>query len=358
MVGSVVETRIEHAEESLAAIAAHARSLGLRLVTNHTAEFGRVKGLTLENWTLPVRRSRSTPRFTAHHRLKQIFNGVYANALVKVLDRIAVATGADQGRERYRAQFQGLKRTRPSSTIRQHADRLPRIGGSVARSASAKHPVTLDEPNRSARKRRAILDAATAVFLRAGYLGTNMDEIAALSEVSKQTVYKQFASKEALFIEIVTSMTGHAGDVVHGQIAELDQGGDLEGYLVTYGYRQLTVVLTPPLMQLRRLVIGEVSRFPYLARVLHDRGPKRAIGLLAAMFERLAARGLLAIDDPLLAASQFNWLIMAAPLNQAMLLGDEAIPKPAVLRRHAADGVRVFLAAYGKQQPLRGRSGR
>ena len=40
-------------------IAAHARSLGLRLVTNNTAEFGRVKGLTLENWTRPGRRSRS-----------------------------------------------------------------------------------------------------------------------------------------------------------------------------------------------------------------------------------------------------------------------------------------------------------
>jgi tRNA(fMet)-specific endonuclease VapC len=41
-------------------IAAHVRSLGLRLVTNNTAEFGRVRGLTLENWTLPGRRSRST----------------------------------------------------------------------------------------------------------------------------------------------------------------------------------------------------------------------------------------------------------------------------------------------------------
>ena len=40
-------------------IAAHARSLGLRLVTNNTAEFGRVKGLTVENWTLPRRRSPS-----------------------------------------------------------------------------------------------------------------------------------------------------------------------------------------------------------------------------------------------------------------------------------------------------------
>jgi tRNA(fMet)-specific endonuclease VapC len=40
-------------------IAAHARSLGLRLVTNNIAEFNRVKGLTLENWTTrPVRRVR------------------------------------------------------------------------------------------------------------------------------------------------------------------------------------------------------------------------------------------------------------------------------------------------------------
>ena len=33
-------------------IAAHARSLGLRLVTNNTREFGRVRDLAIENWTL------------------------------------------------------------------------------------------------------------------------------------------------------------------------------------------------------------------------------------------------------------------------------------------------------------------
>ena len=32
-------------------IAAHARSLGLTLVTNNTREFGRVADLTVENWT-------------------------------------------------------------------------------------------------------------------------------------------------------------------------------------------------------------------------------------------------------------------------------------------------------------------
>ena len=39
-------------------IAAHARALGLTLVTNNTAEFERVSNLRLENWTLPARRRR------------------------------------------------------------------------------------------------------------------------------------------------------------------------------------------------------------------------------------------------------------------------------------------------------------
>jgi tRNA(fMet)-specific endonuclease VapC len=35
-------------------IAAHARSLGLTLITNNTREFRRVRNLSIENWTLPA----------------------------------------------------------------------------------------------------------------------------------------------------------------------------------------------------------------------------------------------------------------------------------------------------------------
>ena len=204
------------------------------------------------------------------------------------------------------------------------------------------------EQGRSAQKRRAILNAATEVFLRGGYLGANMDEIAALSEVSKQTVYKHFSSKEALFVEIVSGMTNTAGDNVHNQLPQLPERADqLEKFLFEYAHKQLTIVLTPRLMQLRRLVIAEVGRFPELARVLYERGPQRAMQSLGATFQRLAERGLLRIDDPMVAASHFNWLVMSEALNRAMLMGDDAIPTPVELRRQAADGVRVFLAAYG-----------
>jgi TetR/AcrR family transcriptional regulator, mexJK operon transcriptional repressor len=205
---------------------------------------------------------------------------------------------------------------------------------------------TAEDSGRSVQKRRAILDAATGVFLKSGYLGTNMDEIATLSGVSKQTIYKHFSSKEGLFVEIVSSMTNTTGDMVHNEAPKLGAGG-VAAYLTEYAYRQLVAVLTPRIMQLRRLVIGEVARFPELAQVLYERGPLRAMTTLARIFEQLAAQGHLKLEDPMLAASHFNWLVMSDALNLAMLLGDAAIPKPAELKRQAEAGVRVFLAAYG-----------
>jgi TetR/AcrR family transcriptional regulator, mexJK operon transcriptional repressor len=212
--------------------------------------------------------------------------------------------------------------------------------------AAGGDPTGADDTHRSAQKRKAILDAATEVFLASGYLGTNMDEIAALSGVSKQTVYKHFSSKEALFVEIVLAMTGRAGDQVRSEPLEF-RDGDLAKFLEDYAIRQLTTVLTPRLMQLRRLVVGEVSRFPELARALYEAGPKRAMTALSVLFEQLGKRGLLRIDDPWTAAQHYNWLVMSEAINAAMLLGDAAMPSVAQMKGYARDGVRVFLAAYG-----------
>ncbi len=67
-------------------------------------------------------------------------------------------------------------------------------------------------------KRTVILDAATTAFLRKGYLGTSMDEIAELAAVSKQTVYKHFADKERLFSEIVTNTVNEASEPTYLEV--------------------------------------------------------------------------------------------------------------------------------------------
>jgi len=217
----------------------------------------------------------------------------------------------------------------------------------MARSPDPAASENFEPPGRFASKHRAILDAAERLFLDNGYLGTNMEELAAIARVSKPTIYTHFGGKESLFVELVSSMTTAAGDKVHSRADEAAQNGDVERYLSDYAERLLGVILTPRLLQLRRLVIGEVSRFPELARALYVNGPQRAIASLAAVFEQLHSRGLLQIDDPFTAATQFNWLVMGAPMNEAMLLGDMAVPSPAVLRRHAQASARVFVAAYG-----------
>ena len=127
---------------------------------------------------------------------------------------------------------------------------------------------------------------------------------------------------------------------------DLADSGDVEADLRELARRELALVLQPRVLQLRRLVIGEAARFPELGRTFYEQGPGRTIAALAAAFERLAARGVLQLDDPLLAAAHFNWLVLSIPLNRAMLLGTDEPASAAELDRYADAGVRVFLAAY------------
>jgi AcrR family transcriptional regulator len=196
-------------------------------------------------------------------------------------------------------------------------------------------------------KRRAIIEAATAAFLRGGYRGTSMDEIAAAAGVSKQTVYKQFSDKESLFSAIVRATVDEASTPVSEEVRRLEDTGDLAADLRDLARRQLEMVMQPRILQLRRLVISEASRFPELGRMFYEQGAERTVTVLAEAFGMLAGRGLLSLPDPKLAAAQFNWLIMSAPMNRAMMLGLDVTPDGAELDRWAEDGVRTFLAAYG-----------
>jgi TetR/AcrR family transcriptional regulator, mexJK operon transcriptional repressor len=178
-----------------------------------------------------------------------------------------------------------------------------------------------------------------------------MDEVAALAGVSKQTIYKAFSDKERLFSEIVVSAVAAAADPVHAEVLALEDTGDIEADLRAFARRLLASVMQPQILLLRRLVIGEAGRFPELGRTFYEQGPGRTITALATVFERLAARGALQLDDPPLAAAHFNWLVMSIPLNQVMFLGEDEPPAAAELNRYADAGVQTFLAAYGR--PIR-----
>lgn len=192
------------------------------------------------------------------------------------------------------------------------------------------------------------MEAATAAFLEAGYVGTSVDQIAARAGVSKPTVYRHFADKEQLFSEIVLRTIDQVGEPFFAWIEALEETEDVEPALRELARKLVAIVREPRLLELRRLVIGEAARFPELGRTYFERGPGQTIDTLASEFERLADRGLLRVADPRLAAELFNWMVLSIPLNRAMFS-----PTPdfdaTELDRYADEAVRVFLAAYGER---------
>lgn len=207
--------------------------------------------------------------------------------------------------------------------------------------------MTQGAQTRIRRSREKIVTAAEAIFLRKGFLGTNMDEVATAAGVSKQTVYSHFGSKEALFLDVIEAMTGGSNAAIRPVFETPPEDRPVDAFLLDFATRQLTTVLTPRLMQLRRLVIGEAGRFPELGQALYENGPGHSIRWLAHSLEAYAGRGELVVPDPIEAARAFNWLVMGEPTNAAMFLGDAGIPGRAYLERHAAESVRIFLAAFG-----------
>jgi len=162
------------------------------------------------------------------------------------------------------------------------------------------------------------MEAATSLFLRNGYQGTSMDDIAALAAVSKQTVYKNFADKERLFSDIVLGIADSSEKIISTMTDVLRGADDVERALTELARQYVNGVMQPHVLQLRRLVIAEAGRFPVLARSYFQRAHARAFDTLATAFADLAGLGLLRPSDPLTAASHFAYLVLSIPQEQAM----------------------------------------
>jgi TetR/AcrR family transcriptional regulator, mexJK operon transcriptional repressor len=200
---------------------------------------------------------------------------------------------------------------------------------------------------RSAQKRRAILQSAREVFLRSGYPGTSMDDIAAAAGVSKVTIYKHFSDKQGLFVAVFTDAIKQAEETSRSLVDQLATSVDVGKDLQTFARQHVAVVTQPHLIQMRRMIIAEAVRFPELAKTWHRAGPERGHATLAAQIEQLTRRGLLRAPDPLLAAQHLNYLILSVPVNEAMFTGRDKPYSRRLLHRYADEAVRVFMAAYG-----------
>ncbi|MGW4369021.1 TetR/AcrR family transcriptional regulator [Nocardia takedensis] len=194
-------------------------------------------------------------------------------------------------------------------------------------------------------KRRAILDAAFAVFTAQGYDRASVQDIADAAGVSKQTVYNHFEDKQHVFGE---AMTVTADAVLADNLAVVERlrtpVADVRGVLVEVAHDMLSICCEPRSRALRWLTYAQIARFPELIDVVQGRTADRLGPALADRLARLVLDGQLRRCDPDRAAEQLLALL-TGPVEARSRMGTREVPA-ADVRAIAEDAVETFLRAY------------
>lgn len=187
-------------------------------------------------------------------------------------------------------------------------------------------------------KRAAILAAARRMFLTKGHL-FSIDDVAEAAQVSKQTIYNQFGSKEALLHTLtedkvvrLTAPFSHAHD-----------NDPPRKVLTAFAEVAYDLILTPDSLEYLRSLVGLSRESAGMARDFYDTGPKATLRELSVWLARQHQKGTLNVPDPDLAAEHFSSLLFGH-VQLKGLLGLPCAVSAEEKARRVAFCVAIFLA--------------
>ena len=150
-------------------------------------------------------------------------------------------------------------------------------------------------------KLEAIIDAAYDLFLDRGIAATPMDLVAERAGVSKMTVYANFRDKPTL----LAAVFDHRRKTV--RLPDLPVGSNLNlslERLAEFGELIVSELTRPEVVRETRVMAECAADQSRLANVFYTAGRGELLKRVAAFLKELTERGVLAIDDPELAADQ------------------------------------------------------
>lgn len=196
------------------------------------------------------------------------------------------------------------------------------------------------------RKFLQVLEGARTIFLRDGFEGASVDDIAREAGVSKATLYSYFPDKRIMFIEVFRNeLTREAADA--GALVEVDL--PVEQILPFIAQIISAHLVSDFGMRMFRVSVSEAERFPALAQEYYESGPLLLRQQLIRYLQHCVRRGELRIPDLELAADQLIKLCGATVHDRALFLGSADVDKD-MLRRVNQGAVHMFLAYYGGQE--------
>lgn len=197
-------------------------------------------------------------------------------------------------------------------------------------------------PTRAEARRRAMLDAATALFLEKGFERTTLSDIVKRSGGSRTTLYEQFGGKEGLLRAMIEESTRDVWEKVrwNGDPPPLT-----EDVLVEYAVRLAKAISTPDAIAVYRIVFAESPRMPDIGELFMARGPGVLRGELTEWFARTQAEGRLTAGT----AEELVQGFVGLALGDAHLcigIADQECDE-AAMRHYIRVAVRIFLNGAG-----------
>ncbi|MGJ4942161.1 TetR/AcrR family transcriptional regulator [Bradyrhizobium sp. HKCCYLS1011] len=193
----------------------------------------------------------------------------------------------------------------------------------------------------------AILDAAQRLFLEAGYDGVNLEQVGQAAGVSRQTVYNQFGSKDAVFQEVVERHWETVRQETASAFAEMENLQSPAAMLRSFASALLRFVTETDQVAFTRLVIAESRSRPWIAAEFYRAGKEPILRAFAGALAAMTSKGLLTCAQPELAAHQFMGLVQEFVIwPKVMAIGDalaELPPSEVVVD----EAVTMFLKRYG-----------
>ena len=142
---------------------------------------------------------------------------------------------------------------------------------------------------RKGRKFDQVLEGARMVFLRAGFEGASVDDIAREAGVSKATLYSYFPDKRLLFMEVAKAECQRQADEAV-QIIE-SVGMPVEEVLRFAAARFIDYMSSDFGLQTYRLCVAESDRFPQLGHAFYHSGPELVRSRMVEYLRKAVARG-------------------------------------------------------------------
>lgn len=164
-----------------------------------------------------------------------------------------------------------------------------------------------------------ILTIASGFFLKQGYGATSIEAIATAAGISKRTFYARFTDKEALFGAVVHQLVARLRPP---QDATLFTGKSREVILLNLAKIILDAAMQPEALAIHRIMIGEVTRFPELAKVMDTHGARaEAVARIGQLLQHTSPGGKLPRKQADFLAEQFLDMVLTTPQRRAIGLG-------------------------------------